>query len=133
MKSRVANRRSGFKAITLNILVVSLAVMLLVFSCPVKKLFIKEATPISLLTHHHRPVKYIAQHNDVGACAVKNKTDIADVTVSKEVKLIPGLSNAAFTLTFSSNILFSSAPKALSTGFVDSAIPLFLRYSQFLI
>lgn len=136
MKSKGAKSNKGFKATMSGIAMLSLALMLLVFSCPLKKLLIKETTSTSTVrTHQHRPVNYTHQNIDLSSCLVKNKTELADFTVAKEVRLIPRFSNQSLALSVFHFTLhsLSSTGKFVYTDFVTSHVPLFLQHSQLLI
>ena len=137
MKLKAAKSNSGLRSTMSGVLMFSLALMLLVFSCPLKKFLTSEATPTSAAStkQNNQPVKYTYQDVDVNSCSVQKKTELSDFTVSKEVKSIPGLSNFHLSCSvFSHTLYFSaSAECPVKESDVASAVPLFLRHLQLLI
>jgi hypothetical protein len=139
MKLKVANRNSGLKAMMSSVLMLSLSLMLLVFSCPLKKMLISGTThtPAVRTNQTNQPQKNNGDQNlAINSCLVKKDGKLVKFTVAKEIKSFPRVvPNQSFHFGTFPGIYYLSATIRLSvTGDpVSSSLPLFLRHSSLLI
>lgn len=122
-----------------SVILFSLALMLLVFSCPLKRLLTLPATHTSAIRTNqtNQPEKNNPdQDNGINSCSVKKDGQLVKLTVSKEIKSFPRvLSNHNFHYgSFSNPYYLTATIGRFKTGnSVFFSLPLFLRHSSLLI
>ena len=122
-----------------SVILFSLALMLLVFSCPLKKLITHQSAHTSAIRANqpnHRENNDPDQDNGINSCSVKKDGQIVKSTVSKEIKSFPRvLSNHNLHYgSFSNPYYLAATIGRFKTGnSVFFSLPLFLRHSSLLI
>lgn len=139
MKLKAAYSNSPYKAKVSSFLMFSLALMVLVFSCPLKKLLTNEAThPSAIRTNQTNQAAKNNLNQDVAlnSCSVKKPAQILKFIVSKEIKsFVPvPFTDALNSSAFANHYNLSAACSYLSAATsVSSSVPLFLRHLSLLI
>lgn len=138
MSLKTTNSNSGFKAKVSSVLMLSIALMLLVFSCPLKKMLINEATHSSSIRTNqtNQPANNnYEQEVALNSCLVKKPAQILKFTVAKEIKSITPVTHHLFLFAglFSPYFLSATFTHSLYAGSFSHSLPLFLRHSSLLI
>jgi hypothetical protein len=138
MKLKALNSNSGYKAKVPSVIMFSLALMLLFFSCPLKKMLTNEATHSSAIRTNqtNQPVNNNYEQDIVlNSCSVKKSAQILKFTVSKEIKSTVPVPNHPFHSAgfFNPYFLSTTITHLVYASSVSYALPLFLRHSSLLI
>ncbi|HZI69209.1 MAG TPA: hypothetical protein VFD44_05845 [Hanamia sp.] len=140
MKLKIANNHSGIKAVMSSVLMLSLALMLLIFSCPVKKMLTRMSAQTTSAIRTNQTNQPEVNNGDeditINSCSFKKDANIIKFTVSREFKSFqPVLSIHDFhSGSFSSPNYLDATSGCFKTGNpVSYTLPLFLRHSSLLI